>query len=50
MSRYSIEFLPNGMVSILHRPSGLRGLFHRNGSHRSGDLHLRAEFVRELIG
>jgi hypothetical protein len=33
-----MEALPNGLISILDRQSGLRGLWSRDGFYRMGDL------------
>jgi hypothetical protein len=44
---YFTSLLPNGFVAVTHRSSGLRGLYHRDGTYRSGDLRkVPADVVR----
>tara|TARA_Y100000310_G_scaffold242149_1_gene246307 strand:+ start:1858 stop:2079 length:222 start_codon:yes stop_codon:yes gene_type:complete len=46
--KYSVDKLPNGLISILNRESGLKGLYNADGTHKSGDLKLPKGKVKEL--
>ena len=36
---FTLELLPNGLIRIVHRASGLSALYTLAGIYRSGDLH-----------
>lgn len=51
MASYGVEWLPNGLVAILDRSSGLRGLYQATtGAYYAGDLRLDRADALQLIG
>lgn len=50
MTAYSVTRLRNGYVLILHRRSGLSGLYEDDGTYHSGDFKVgRLECVNILL-
>ena len=47
--RYYIGWLPNGLISIRDRATGLCGLYQPSGTHYAGDLRLTVDAARALI-
>jgi hypothetical protein len=46
---YSVEALPNGLVHIRCRKSGLTGCYSRDTQYRHGDLRLSTFTLRVLF-
>lgn len=41
-SQCSVEKLANGFIRIVHKPTRISGLCHRDGSPRTGDFRITA--------
>lgn len=49
MSIYRIRRMPNGLINVTSRESGLRGTYNADGSYRHGDLrNVPASAVRAV--
>jgi len=45
---YTVDLLPNGLISVFCRRSKLRGTFNPDGTHRFGGLWLKPFTVLAL--